>query len=87
MSFNTLTNSANMFMKTIEEHGFNAMLYSSKNYLVNNWLKKDYPVWLAHYTDKTDYTGDYVCWQRTSLAKISGITENTVDFDICYIEE
>lgn len=87
MSFNTLTNSANMFMKTIKEHGYKPMLYSSKNYLVNYWLKKDYPVWLAHYTNKTDYTGDYFCWQRTSLAKISGITENTVDFDICYIEE
>ncbi len=84
ISFNTLTNSANMFMKTIKEHGYDTMLYSSKNYLINAWLKKDYPVWLAHYTPKTDYTGDYVCWQRTSLAKISGITENTVDFDICY---
>ena len=87
MSFNTLTNSANMFMKTIKEHGYDTMLYSSKNYLVNYWLRKDYPVWLAHYTNKTDYDGDYMCWQRTSQAKISGITENTVDFDICYIEE
>ncbi len=86
MSFNTLTNAANMFMKTLKDNGYEAMLYSSKNYLVNNWLKKDYPVWLAHYTSKTDYTGDYVCWQRTSLAKISGITDNTVDFDICYKE-
>lgn len=87
MSFNTLTNSANMFMKTIKDHGYETMLYSSKNYLVNYWLKKDYPVWLAHYTNKTDYAEKFVCWQRTSLAKISGITENTVDFDICYTEE
>ena len=87
MSFNTLTNAANMFMKTIEDNGYKAMLYSSKNYLVNAWLKKDYPVWLAHYTNQTDYEGKYSCWQRTNLAKINGITENTVDFDICYIEE
>ena len=87
MSFNTLTNAANMFMKTIEDNGYKAMLYSSKNYLVNAWLKKDYPVWLAHYTNQTDYEGKYSCWQRTNLAKISGITENTVDFDICYIED
>ena len=87
MSFNTLTKSANMFMKTIKEHGYDTMLYSSKNYLVNYWLKKDYPVWLAHYTQKTDYKEDFVCWQRTNLAKISGISENTVDFDICYKED
>ena len=86
MSFNTLTNAANMFMKTIKDHGYETMLYSSKNYLINYWLRKDYPVWLAHYTSKTDYTEDFVCWQRTNLAKISGITENTVDFDICYFE-
>ena len=35
-------------------------------------------------TSKTDYNGTYKCWQRTSSAKISGITANTVDFDICY---
>ena len=47
-------------------------------------LENDYPTWLAHYTNRTDYKGNYKCWQRTSLAKIPGITVNTVDFDICY---
>ena len=60
------------------------MLYSSKNYLEQIWLENNYTIWLAHYTNKTDYKGNYKCWQRTSSAKIPGITVNTVDFDICY---
>ena len=84
VSFNTLTKSAGMFIKTLENYGYSGMLYSSKNYLEKIWLRNNYLVWLAHYTNKTDYAGKYKCWQRTSSAKILGITINTVDVDICY---
>lgn len=84
ISFNTLTKSAGEFIKTLKNNGYDGMIYSSKNYLENIWLKNDYSTWLAHYTNKTDYSGVYKCWQRTSSAKIPGITVNTVDFDICY---
>ncbi len=84
VSFNTLTKSAGMFIDTLKKHGYEGMLYSSKNYLEQIWLKNDYPTWLAHYTNRTDYQGEFKCWQRTSSAKIPGITVNTVDFDICY---
>ena len=83
MSMNTLTKTFESFADTLKENGYDSMLYGSKNYLENIWLKTDYPIWLAHYTNKTDYNGTYKCWQRTSSAKISGITVNTVDFDIC----
>ena len=84
ISFNNLTKAAGIFIKTLEEHGYSGMLYSSKSYLENIWLENNYPTWLAHYTSETDYKGNFKCWQRTSLAKIDGITTNTVDFDICY---
>lgn len=84
MSFNTLTKTAEAFMKTLEAKGYKSMLYSSKNYLEKIWFKTSFPVWLAHYTSKTSYQGEYMCWQRTSSAKIPGITANTVDVDICY---
>ena len=84
VSFNTLTKSFESFADTLKKNGYSSMLYSSKNYLENIWLNTDYPKWLAHYTNKTDYSGSFKCWQRTSSAKISGITVNTVDFDICY---
>lgn len=84
MSFNTLTKTANTFLDTLKSHGYEGMLYSSKHYLENMWMKTNYSVWLAHYTKETNYEGKYLCWQRTSSAKINGITGNTVDFDICY---
>ena len=84
VSFNTLTNASIIFSKTLESYGYKGMLYSSKNYLEKIWIKNDLPIWLAHYTTKTNYEGEYKCWQRTSSAKISGITANTVDVDICY---
>lgn len=84
MSMNTLTRAFESFANTLKQNGYDTMLYGSKNYLENIWLKTDYPIWLAHYTTNTDYKGSYKCWQRTSSAKISGINVNTVDVDICY---
>lgn len=84
VSFNTLTKMAGEFINTLKKHGYDGMIYSSKNYLENIWLDNSYSTWLAHYTKETNYLGKYKCWQRTSSAKIPGITVNTVDFDICY---
>lgn len=86
MSFNTLTRSAEMFINTVEQNGYQGILYSSKSYLEDIWLKGNYNVWLAHYTSKTNYQGDYKFWQMTSSGVIDGITENTVDIDIQYLD-
>ena len=84
MSRNTLTKTFESFANTLKKNGYDSMLYSSKYYLENFWMKTDYPIWLAHYIDKTNYNSPFKCWQRTSSAKIPGIIVNTVDFDICY---
>ena len=84
MSMRTLLKTFESFANTLKNNGYDSMLYGSKNYLEKVWPKTDYPIWLAHYTNKTDYNSSFKCWQRTSSAKISGITANTVDFDICY---
>ena len=87
ISMHTLSNSYLAFEKTLKDSGYDAMLYSSKYYLENVWMHlENSKVWLAHYTDKTDYQGNYMMWQMTSLAKIDGITENTVDIDILYLK-
>lgn len=87
MSFNTLTKGAGAFIETLEQNGYKGILYSSKNYLEKIWMKNDYPVWLAHYTNKTNYQGNYDFWQMTNLGVIDGITENTVDIDIRYLND
>ncbi len=84
MSINTLNKMSKAFLDTIKMFGYDSMLYSSKYYLENFWNNNDYPIWLAHYTKETTYKGDYTYWQRTSQAKIDGITGNTVDFNIYY---
>ncbi len=73
----------NEFYNIVKEDGYEVMLYSSKNYLEKVWLNKSYPVWLAHYTDETNYTGDYIMWQMCSDGLINGIDGN-VDIDIYY---
>ena len=85
ISLHTLSASYKAFRDELKKSGYDAMLYSSKFYLENVWLDyEDENIWLAHYTDQTDYKGKYMMWQMTSMARISGITENTVDIDILY---
>lgn len=85
LSFFGLTNMAKKFMDTVKSSGYDAMLYSSKTYLENIWMGVDYPVWLAHYTKNTNYTGDYSYWQMCSNGRVDGIDGN-VDIDIRYID-
>ena len=85
ISLHTLSASYKAFEKELNKNGYEAMLYSSKFYLENVWTDyEDSKIWLAHYTSETDYKGEYMMWQMTSSARVSGITENTVDIDILY---
>ncbi len=84
LSFYHLSEIANSFLKTIEDNGYIGMLYSSKNYLENIWSNINYPIWLAHYTNKTDYLGKYKVWQLCNNGIVDGINDNLVDIDIMY---
>lgn len=86
VSFFGLTNIAKGFMDTVKDAGYDAMLYSSKTYLENIWLPTSYPVWLAHYTKNTNYTGEYSFWQMCSNGRVDGISGD-VDINIRYIEK
>lgn len=85
VSFYELTEIANAFMNELKKSGYDSMLYSSKNYLENIWLETKYKTWLAHYTEKTNYTKDYYLWQLCENGEIDGIDEN-VDIDIMYLK-
>lgn len=77
------------FCKTVEDAGYNAMVYANKDMLENDLqasqISKDYLVWLAHYTSMTDYRGEYDFWQYTSAGKVDGISGN-VDLNYWYVE-
>lgn len=83
LSFYNLTEVANEFSKTIEKAGYKSMVYSSKNYLESMWYDINSDVFLAHYTDKTDYEGKYKVWQICNNGKVKGI-KSSVDIDVRY---
>lgn len=84
LSFFGLTDMANSFLSVVEDAGYEGMLYSSKTYLENIWLNTDYPVWLAHYTSKTNYAGTFSYWQLCNNGRVSGINGD-VDINIRYL--
>lgn len=83
VSFKELTNIAYAYLNELNKKGYDTFLYSSKTYLQNIWTNEKYDTWLAHYIDKTTYTGKYKMWQLCSDGVINGIN-GYVDIDIYY---
>lgn len=84
MSFADLNRLYDVFADELSKSGYDCMLYGSKLRLEKVWDDTDTrPVWLAHYTDKTDYEGPYMLWQASSTGNIEGISGD-VDMDILY---
>jgi len=83
INFSELNQIANSFLTEIEKSGYKSMLYGSATYLEKIWNQKNYPTWLAHYTDKTDYTEDYYIWQLSNKGKVNGINAD-VDLNVLY---
>ncbi len=74
------------FCRTIDNSGFNAGVYASKNWFTNNLNTEnlsDYTIWLAQYSRAATYDGRYDLWQYTSAGTIDGI-ETRVDLNMCY---
>ena len=75
------------FCQTIENAGFNAGIYASKNWFRNNLdMTKldDYYIWLAEYKGSPTYEASYDMWQYTSSGTVDGI-EGRVDLNISYV--
>lgn len=83
-----LTEIAKTFMEIIEEKAYYVGIYSSR-YWFDNYLNmeklSDYDVWLAEWTDKPSYKGNYGIWQYTSTGRINGI-EGCVDLNLAYLD-
>lgn len=84
ISLYELNEVADTFLTMIEKYGYHPMMYGSKNYLEKIWTGLDYDVWLAHYTESTNYQGDYKMWQFTSSGVVPGIS-SMVDLDLLYL--
>ena len=74
------------FLKKVESAGYFVGLYGSASSLTTHTaddIKSWYTIWLAHWVDKTNYSGAYGIWQHSEKGKVAGINGN-VDLDICY---
>lgn len=83
----TLTSICEKFNTIMIKEGFEAGVYANKywldTYLDGEALKQKYSIWLAHYTDKTSYTG-YEMWQYTSTGSVSGV-DGSVDLNVMIV--
>lgn len=79
------TDTVNAFCAKISSAGYTPMVYANKSMLETKMNASNIPyhVWLANYTTKTEYAGNYTFWQYTSKGTIPGITGN-VDCDFWY---
>ena len=85
MSFYTINKVAGSFLETVENAGYNGILYGSKNYLERIWQPKvEYDVWLAQYYNQPTYKDDFWIWQMSDSGRVDGIYGN-VDLDVMYI--
>ena len=86
LSVETRTLVCEAFCRTIENAGYRAGVYASKN-----WLEKRlevsalgrYVTWLAEYREVPRYEGYYELWQYSSKGTVDGIAGN-VDLDVSY---
>lgn len=77
------------FCNTIENEGYMAGVYASRNWYQNRLetekLEQFY-IWLAEYRSEPLYKGSYQMWQYTSKGQIDGI-EGNVDLNISYLAQ
>lgn len=88
LSKERMTANALAFLDTVASAGYEGCLYACEDFLLNH-LNADkisslYTVWLANYSTKTTYEGDFEYWQHTSKGRVSGINGN-VDVNFRYI--
>lgn len=85
MSFFTLGKVLDAFVETVEERGYDGLLYGSKNYLTWFWRDNTHPVWVAQYHDHPTYEKDFRFWQLADTGVVPGIS-GFVDLDVWYLE-
>ena len=80
---------ADAFLSYVKKKGYEPMLYGNPTWLggsLDRTLLTDYDVWLAHYTDYTNYPYDFTMWQYTSWGTVAGITGD-VDLNVHLIKK
>lgn len=76
------------FCEAVKNEGYTPGIYASKSFYNDNLVFSEfgnYQIWLAHYTEQTNFTRRYEMWQYTSKGSVGGISGN-VDVNISYYD-
>ena len=87
LDVNTRTAVVKAFCQTIQNGGYKAGVYASKNWYntkLNASALNGYCIWVAQYNTSCTYSGKHDMWQYTSKGSVSGIKGN-VDMNISYL--
>lgn len=83
------------FCDVIENHGYFAGFYANIDYLnrfYTDEIKKRYTLWVAQWSTKCSYTGNYGIWQygaetnKIDSKTVNGVPSETVDKNFCYVD-
>ena len=79
------TKNALIYLNYVKSNGYEPMMYANKSDITKRMSRGSFSCkfWLAHYTEKTDYTGNVNMWQYTSQGNVPGISGG-VDMNIAY---
>ncbi len=87
-SINDVNNAYAAFKSELSKSGYSSMIYSSSAAIDKLWnapIRNSEPVWIASYTDKLSYMGNYGIWQ-VCYGKIAGINV-VADFNVLYTDK
>lgn len=78
----------NAFCSYMESQNYFVGVYANKDWFtnyINSTNKEKYTTWIAQWSSKCTYTGNYTIWQYTDSGKVDGIQGN-VDMDESYVD-
>ena len=86
-----MSDNAIAFCETIEKAGYKAGVYGNPDFFQYKYdetlFNKGYAMWLANFTSKTSYEGEYQIWQYSPKGHVSGIASDIyVDSNYIYYE-
>lgn len=81
-----LNDKALIWLKAVENHyGRKPIVYSSSSFIIdilNDEIKRNYPIWVAHYGVESPRYKDWHIWQFTDRGIVYGI-DGFVDLNVC----
>lgn len=88
-NYSVLTDCALAFCEVIEGAGYTPMVYLNPSfaylrYDISRLMGAEKIIWLAHYTQRSNYLYDFQIWQYGSSGSVDGIA-GRVDMDVAFV--